>query len=1031
MSIRTNILTALLLSLMFLPAAAVYSEETKAIDRQWKKALEAYRQDPDSAKTLERLSNFADRWRDTDKFRAARAKYLEASAVYKKKDYNKAYEIFEEVVSSYSKSPYADGAMYKMGECRYNTGDYKGALDIWNKFRFKYNSSMFVMESVYGVVLSYLQMEDFKKAERELTRFLRNNSFYRDDEQIRIAGGLIDYYLENYEDAVEKFKRISSDVAYYYSGHSYMEMGGDNFLKAAGEFKRIGLRFPESKYMESAVYNKAEAFYNAENFSVAAGDYGDYIKKYPSGELAPYAALKKGSSEFETNKFKAARDSFGIVLKGSGDKRVKAYSAYLTGEAFRKEGDNKKALEFYNKVLSDFSDVYDAAASARLRAGWCYANLKQYKKAEDVLNAYINKFTTHEDLPLGYYLLGNANYMQKNYQDAVARYRFLLERFNYSTLSEAALLMMAKSYYEQGRYAMLASEVADSAARMSDRFRDPEAKDLRARTYYYLGQAYFKNEIYSPAVKAFRNIIDNYYESDITAEARGNLAWCYYELENYRAARTMARDILDAKVPGKVKKAAEILIAHTFFSEKDFETAAGKYQEFAYKYADDKDFEHTAEALFQQGRVYEFMEAYGNAIESWNTVVVNYPKSKRAPEALYKKSDIYFKAQEYEEALKGFRALISRWPDDEFAEDAMLSIAEVQYNSGKEKEAVKSYEAFLKKYPDSSKITSVEEGMRRATYVRAEKTEDPELLMEFFEKYPESNLASNALYNSGEIFYRKNMFEKAINAFNKMIEEFPNDSLAVNAHYYIPACYTELERNEDAVRAYKAFLRSYPRHELAPEVMFNLATVLFSTENYSDAIHYYSRLIERYGDSGYGANAIFNSALAYTELGKIDDAIRTYRDFLEKYPEDEKAEGLLAYIAGLYMEQKRYDQALDAFEDVYQEGSPEDKIQAVYSMGTIYGQRDDLQKQTAMFERLVEMKPKKDPYRMNGLVELAGKYEEEQKWADAVRIYEEIIESRAVKEYTEFAKTRIPQIKEAYPEIFAKPETKTETKTED
>ena len=1021
MKSRVCVLALILVAAVIFFAPVLYAEQEKAMESQWEEAIKVYIADPGSEKTLERLSNFADRWRDTDRFRAARAKYLEASALYNLGDYNKAYKVYDTVVSSYSKSPYADGAMYKMGECRYNTGDYKGAIDIWNKFRFKYNSSMFGMEAVYGTALAYLQLEEFKKAERELGRFLQSSPFYKDDEQIRTVGGLIDYYLGNYEDAVEKFRRISSDVAYYYSGHSYMKMGGDNFLRAAGEFRRIAMRFPESRYMESAAYNKAEAFYKAENYSVASEDYGNYVKKYPSSPLAPYAALKKGSSEFNIRNYKAARDSFGIVLKGSGDKRVKAYAAYLTGEAFRREDNNAKALEFYNRVLNEFPDVFDAVASAQLRAGWSYVNLKQYKKAEDILNAYTRKFTTHEDLPLGYYLLGNANYMQGNYGEAVTRYRFLLERFKYSTLSEAALLMLAKSFYEQKQYAMLAGEIANSASRMSERFRDPEAKDLRARAYYYLGQAYFKSEIYSPAVKAFRNIIDNYYESDITAHARASLAWCYYELENYRAARTMARDILDADVPANVKKAAEILIAHSFFSEKDFETAALKYQEFAYKYSKDKDFETVAEALFQQGRVYEFMEAYGNAIESWNTVVVNYSKSKRAPEALYKKSDIYFKAQEYEEALKGFRAIISTWPEDVFAEDAMLSIAEVYYNSGQEANAVKAYNDFLKKYPDSSKITSVEEGMQRAAYVRAEKNEDPVLLMEFFEKYPESNLAVNSVYNAGEIFYRKSQFEKAIGAFNKMIEEFPNDSLAVNAHYYIPACYVELGRNEDAVNAYKAFLRSYPRHELASEVMFNLATVSFTIKDYPEAILYYSRLTERYGDSGYGANALFNTGLAYIELGKIDDAIKTYREFLKQYPEDEKGKGLLAYIAGLYMEQKRYDEALKAFEDVYRKGTNEEKLQAVYSMASIYGQREDTDRQIAVLERLAAMKPEKDIYRMNGLVELAGKYEEKQMWADAVRIYELIIKSGGVKEYIDFAKARIPQIKEAYPDVFKAP----------
>ncbi len=1022
MKMKNALISAVLcLVLTACPLFAAEKGGGKELQKDWENIVAAYNsvtQTPDIS-AAELAGNFAERWRDVSRFEAARAKYLQGLIYYKNKDYSKAITVFKALVDAYGNMPYADSAMYKIGECLYNMGKFNEAIEAYNAYRFKYNTSMFHMEAVYGIALSYLNLKEYKKADRELTDFLAKNKFYEEDPDIKLAGGIIDFYLERYDAAEKKLRKITSDVSYYYRGHSLARM--KNYPDAASAFKNIVDMYKDSRYLESALYNKAECFYKGENYSVAGTDYRQFALRFPMSKLTPYANLKLGSSLFREGKYKDAINAYRSVITGYGDDRVKAYAQYLIGECFRKSGDIKGAQAAYEAVLSNYPNVFDAVASAQMRAGWCYLYNKDYDKTIEVLEAYAKKFVTHEDLNIGFYLLGNAYYYKKNYAKALEMYRYILEKFKYTNITEAALLMTAICYYEQKQYSLLASEVSIAIRAISDKFRDPEGKNIRARTYYYLGEAYYKNGLYAPAANAYRQIIDNYYESDIVNEARAGLAWTYYQLENYKPARTMARDVLSSNVDQKTKLACEILIAHSLFAEKEYEKAANAYQNFAYNYKANKDqysYELVAEALYQQGKAYEVIEAYGNAIESWKTVTVNYPKSSRAAEATFKMSDIYFKAQKYDEAIAGFKLTMTKWPESEFAEDAMLSIAEVYYNSGKEADAVKAYQDFLKKYPDSTKIKSVEDGMQRAMYVKAEKKEDPDMMMDFYSKYPGSNLAINALYSAAEMYYKATKFQKAIEVFQKLIAEFPNDSLAINANYYIAACYQELKRADDAINAYKAFIKNYPKHELAPEVTFNLATTAFTNKNYAEAVLYYGKILERYPDSQYAANSLYNSALAYTELGKKDEAIAIYKDFIKKYPEDEKTKGLELYIAGIYLEQKRYPEALAAFEQVFAKGTEEEKIQAIYSIGQIYGNTENLEKQIETYERMVDVKPPDNIYRLNALVDLAGKYEEKQDWKNAVRIYELISASKGAKEYVTFAQGRIPQIKAAYPDAF-------------
>lgn len=1004
--------------LAVLTAAAVFSKDLdKELDKNWNMVIEAYKAAPESDDTFQKISNFVERWKDSNKFEASRAQYLGGQIFYSSKKYQKAFDAYKTVVERFANSPYADSAMYKMGECLYNMGKYSEAIEQWNRFRFKYTNSLFAMESVYGIVLSYMNLKEYKKADRDLSVFLEKNTHYSKDEKIRLVGGIIDFYLDRYEDAIVKLKGLDSDSALYYYGHSLLKT--NKYREAASAFKRIGESYKTSKYAESALYNKAEAFYKGENYDAASQDYADFTVKYRTSKLAPYAQFKKGSALFMDKKYKPASVAFADVTSGQGDKRVKAYAQYLAAECQRILGDNKSALASYNKVIDNYPDIFEVVSSSQLKGAWCMISLGNGDKAEDLLNSFTQKFITHDSLPLGYYLQGTVYYNKKLYGQAIQSYKFLLDKFKYSDLTEAALLMMSLCYYNQGQYSLLVSDTSQMLEVLSAKFQSPQAK-VRARSYYYLGMSYFKMGMYVPASRAFREIIDKYYDSDITAEARANLAWCYYELENYKAARTMVKDMLSSQnIPVNARAAGELLNAHTFFNEKDYDKAAQAYGEFAYNHAKDKDFEPVAEALFQQGRVYEIQEFYNDSIKAWSTLAGRYPKSKRAPEAVYKLSDIYFKAQQFDKALMGFQEILTRWPKDPLAEDALLSIAEVYYNSDQDVKAVKAYEDFMKKYPDSRKIGSVDEGRQRAEFKKADKKADPKMLLEFVDKYPSSKLAVDALYRAGEIYYTTNKMEPAIQAFTKLTQEFPNDTLAVNAQYYIAACNETLGRTDDSINAYKAFIKNYPKHELASDVMFRLATANYMAKNFPDAIFYYDRIAEKYPGSEYAKNGLYNSALAYMELNKVNDAIRYYKEFAKMYPDDPKSKDVPSQVAGMLLEQKRYAEAVDAYEELYAAAKEDlQKAEAIYRIGDIYASQENSAKAIETFERLIDSKPKENVYRVTGLVNLAALYEEKKDWIAAVKVYRVIAGSGGQKEYVDGAKSRMIEIKSVYPDLF-------------
>jgi TolA-binding protein len=1017
--LKRAIIISLFISIV--SCAFIYADvPEKELEKNWDMVMTAYKAAPAAKDTSDKLAAFIERWKDSNKYEAARAKYLKAMTLFHDGKYTTAYNEFQGLLDQFSSTTYCDSAMYMMGECLYDTGKFADAIDTWGQFRFKYADSMFAMEAVYGISLSWLNLKEYKKADQALSSFLERNQFYAEDEKIKLIGGIIDYYLGNYPDAVDKLKKLRSDVSYYYLGHSYLKITPGKFMEAASAFKNITEDFKTSKYMESALYNEAEAFFKGLNYEQAANVYKQLLDRYPTSNLAAYARLKRGSAFLNSRKPDLAIEEWSKAASGEGDKRVKAYAQYLEAEGYRQEKKYQMALTAYNKVMTAFPDVFEVVSSAQVKSGWCYLVLGDDAKAQDILTKFTVKFTTHNDLPLGYYLLGTSAFNKKDYGGALQAYKFMLDKFNYTELTEAALLMTELCYYNQQQDSMLISDASHMIEILENKFQSPNPK-IRSRAYYYLGLSYFKIGMYGPASQAFKRIVDYYYDSDIVTEARANLAWCFYEIENYKGARTMAKDVAtNPAISRDVKMACEILVAHSYFSEKQYEKASAAYGEFAYNNAKAGNPELVAEALFQQGRVYEVQEFYNDAIKSWQACVGNYPKSKRAPEAMFKMSDIFFKAQQYDKALAGYQEIISRWPKTAVAEDAALSIGEVYYNSDQEAKAVKAYEDFMKKYPDSKKIKNVEEGMQWAAYRKGDKKNDPEMLLEFVNKYPGSTLAVNALYRAAELYYQGNKTDKAIPVFNRVIEDFPNDTLAINAHYYLGACYEAIKKMDEAVAAYKAFLKNYPKHELASDVMFRLATAAYTAKSYNDASFYYEMIIDKYVGTEYAQNAMYNVALVYTELGKPDDAIKAYRRYAKEYPKDPKSKDIPMQIAGMYLEQKRYKDAITEYIKIAESGDESTKLESFYRAGEIYNTLEDADDAITTFSRMTDMKPKNSVYRVTGLIALATLYEEKKKFADAVDVYQQIAESGGEKQYVDGAKARLEEIKRVYPELFKK-----------
>jgi len=230
----------------------------------------------------------------------------------------------------------------------------------------------------------------------------------------------------------------------------------------------------------------------------------------------------------------------------------------------------------------------------------------------------------------------------------------------------------------------------------------PSKSTWRSLSYFYLGESYYKMDMYSQAAGQFKKIVENFSDSPVLNWSKLGLAYSNFELNDFKAAKQAAQDLMNTgDAPAKLKVYSSLIIAHSLFNSKKYEEAVYKYEQFA---KENSQMPEAGEALFYAGQAYFQLEYYANAIEDWKKVVNSYRNSDKAPESAYLMGDTFFKAQKYEEAIAAYK-LLEQWPEDvnPHRKEIDIHIAQCYYNAKQDDKAIAAYTKFIKEHPEDLK----------------------------------------------------------------------------------------------------------------------------------------------------------------------------------------------------------------------------------------------------------------------------------------------------------------------------------------
>ena len=490
-----------------------------------------------------------------------------------------AIQLFKTSLSNPIDPKLVASAHYWTGEAQYKFNSYDDAIQAYNDFLF--TPSAVTMQNYnlanYNVGYSYFKKEDYTNAETAFRKYIKektvaDNNRYN-DALLRIADSF--FMLKDQANALDYYnmaidnKAKSSDYALYQKG---IILGIQNKLKEkTATLQKIFDKYPKSVYYDDALYETGNANMIAGENEKAQANFKKLINDFPTSSYVKKAMLGEALVYYNDKDDEKAKATFkSVIEKYPSTSESKEALAQLKNIAV---GQNKvdEYLDYVKNVpnadvsvAGQDSLVYESA-ELRYTQGNCDDAIKD-------MDSYLQKF------PSGFFRV-NANYYKsdclfrnKQYDAALTGYEFVIAQAK-SSFTEKSLLNAGIINYKLKQYdkALTDFEHLESTAEVKDNILAAQAgqmrcnfklnqfdktisnaekiissedadKDLINEAHLLSGKSSLgKNDL--EKAKPELTIVSKRTNSEMTAEARYDLALIEYLLTNYKESERIIQEI--------------------------------------------------------------------------------------------------------------------------------------------------------------------------------------------------------------------------------------------------------------------------------------------------------------------------------------------------------------------------------------------------------------------------------------------------------------------------------------------------------
>lgn len=894
-------------------------------------------------------------------------------------------------------------ATFRLAELAYQQQAYRRSLQFLGSIknnrdaRFLY-PSMPVLE-----IKNLLKLKQIKAAEREFQAMIKRYPRSLKNDKIKLLYAVLKDYQNQLLDALELYAELTDyPMVHLLAGRCQEELG--RLVAAIESYQKAIDQAQVTSHRQLAQYLKCQAFYKNRDYLAAqksserllaetsSTPYYEKVKllqlliKFKQGRFLETIKLAKASSAWARQLNKHDQS---LILLVQAD-------AYLNVDQF------EEAEQAYQQALN-LTDQFSSEVTIKLAF---LQSLKQdWSRCQAFLRTYHSN--TRQPKPLAFLLTSIAGYATG--QESAAFNALTKLNQNQQGLDEIAFHHMIKYYQQKNDPEKLIRQWTLLKRQLRKQELPSDIREVAAQVRIMVAEAYFKQGKYQLARQYFRQADQLYPYESVKAHTLPGLVWCDYKLKQYSQIAAHDDQIQRLQeINPKVKQEIALLTAHTLFNQKNYQEAVVAYQRWLDQVGDHRD---KPEVTFQMGWAYYLSESYLDAIETWKTLTIDYPKHPMSKTALIWIGDTYFQAGENQAARETYQALIEAFPQDEAKSNWKLRMAQTYYNELEDKQAIYLFIEIIDDYPDTEDARQAQKGIEAASYRIADALDTIPAFQSFLSKYPDSYLAEDILYRIGAAYFQNEYYQQCVNALLDYILKFTKSGRLAQANYYILVSQEKLGNLSTARTQAQTFLQNYPEHELAPEVTFRLASIAFQQEDYASAAGWFVTCAEKYELEKYQAKAWYNAAVSYEKVKQPTNAALYYEKLIKHFPDDENVATGLQRLVQLYLLAQQLDEVEQLLETKTVEQQKEVLPKIWFEISNYYREQNNQDEQVAYLKKITASQVVDRQTKSLALIELAAYHEKRKAWKQALTTYQQLIKTATEDKWIQAAQKRVVLLK--------------------
>ena len=547
--------------------------------------------------------------------------------------------------------------------------------------------------------------------------------------------------------------------------------------------------------------------------------------------------------------------------------------------------------------------AYNRAASA-------YAD-KDYQKAIDAFGAFIQQFPDDPRAPAAAYQLGACYGERDENLKAAEAFARCAERYGTSPVVENAVYNKAYYYYR-------AEQWQAAAAAFFDYTKLGTNPSLKARAWYWRGEALYKLGWLDKAITAYQELLgqpaDVLQHPDVKGlvpYARYSIGICQYSLKRYQEAVDALRALV-AKNPNLPITAEALWYGGEGLRQlKQDEESLSWLQRVVDQYATSP---YAPEALNSIVAIQQARGKTAAAEAAMTKLLRDYPDYQGVAGAgRYQLASARLEAGDYSGAEKLYQAAL-QGATGETEALGLLGLAEVRYRAEHWEEAAATLRQLLERYPDGDpalrgKLLLADVLMRQEKYADAE-----QIYRAYLAAHGTEADAAKVRYNLGLALYRQNQSDEAMKLFEQVARADPTSDLAAAVWLEIGRLKLAAQDAAGAKTAYDAYLKHHGDNPEAIRAWLGLGQAASLAKDWAGAAKAYRTAVDKFSQHALAERALYQLSEVYTELGQSDQAAAAAAELRQKFPQSRYgaatllAEGQKAYAA------QQYEAAVTAFE---------------------------------------------------------------------------------------------------------------------